>query len=199
MRVVDIEVLVQQARNDGKVPRVHGNGFIQLDLAGTVSRMHIWGHPDIPRQSITTAIHDHVFDFISNVLVGELHNHRYDIKPNQRGVFRLHVPQIRQGEDTVLVPVEKPNRYNAHCTEIEVVRAGTSYSMERGDFHETVVNEPTIAFMTKNGKTLSQNPKGLRPRVLVPAAHSPDNAFNRYTALPVDKLWQIVTDMLVHV
>lgn len=192
-----IAVRVTQARNEGRVPRVHGNGFIQLDLDPT-TRLHVWGHPDIPRQSITSAIHDHVFDFRSEVLVGELHNYRYNVVADRDGVFRVYRPRVRQGEDTILVADDEPNRVHAHQSEIEVVPAGDAYSMERGQFHETVVNAPTITLMRKNGKTLGQNPNGARPRVLVPFEFQPDNNFNRYDALPVEKIWWIIEAMLIH-
>ena len=46
-------------------PRVHPNGFIQLDISPR-KRFHIWAHPDIPqsgREDKEEDIHDHVFGF----------------------------------------------------------------------------------------------------------------------------------------
>ena len=44
----------------GSEPRLHGNGFIQLDL-GDDQRLHIWS-PDLPpAQRVSTQIHDHQF------------------------------------------------------------------------------------------------------------------------------------------
>ena len=70
-------------------PRVHGNGFIQCDLPHR-KRLHIWGHPAIPRQKVSSPIHDHVFSFASIVLVGRLVNIVYKAVSNgEQGKFRL--------------------------------------------------------------------------------------------------------------
>lgn len=50
----------------GERPRVHGNGFIQLDVTPR-TRLHFWS-PEIPRQKVATPIHDHVFGFVSYVI-----------------------------------------------------------------------------------------------------------------------------------
>jgi hypothetical protein len=52
----------------GVRPRVHGNGFIQVDLTAD-TRLHVWGDKRIPRQNVYTPIHDHVFGFESTISV----------------------------------------------------------------------------------------------------------------------------------
>ncbi len=51
-------------------PRIHGNGFIQVDL-DELHRLHLWDVM-IPRQSVDSSIHDHAFGFESRTLQGML-------------------------------------------------------------------------------------------------------------------------------
>jgi hypothetical protein len=46
-----------ELRDSDNYPRVHGNGFIQLDLPDG-KRLHVWDE-DIPRQKVNTSMHDH--------------------------------------------------------------------------------------------------------------------------------------------
>src|SRR5687768_2884644 len=81
----------------GGNPRVHPNGFIQLDLedvpeswhashkqghSGAARRMHIWNPPgvELPHQQTVNEIHDHVFDMKSNVVRGVLVQRLYEFK-----------------------------------------------------------------------------------------------------------------------
>ncbi len=63
----------ENLRDVGKNIRVHGNGFIQIDIS-SLTRVHVFGHPLIPRQLTPTPIHDHRFGFHSMVLAGCLVN-----------------------------------------------------------------------------------------------------------------------------
>lgn len=167
-------------------PRVHGNGFVQVDIDER-RRLHVWGHPDIPRQDVYHPIHDHVFGFESTVLVGRLVNVNYG-KPleNNEGRFRLYqaLPCKHGSADTKLAlpgPEDRTHglRYDFTPRRTDMVQAGETYSMERFDFHETVPVELSITMTVKSGLTLQQNPSGLRPYVAIPVDRQPDNHFNR--------------------
>jgi len=71
---------LKKVRADGGRPRVHGNGFVQLDLTER-SRLHIWGDPRIPKQKVATPIHDHVFGFESTIIVGRVISLTYAVTP----------------------------------------------------------------------------------------------------------------------
>ena len=60
--------LINELKERGISPRVHGNGFIQVDLTHD-TRLHVWGDKRIPRQNTYTPIHDHVFGFKSHLVV----------------------------------------------------------------------------------------------------------------------------------
>lgn len=92
----DAVFLTAAARRRGAQPRVHPNGFIQLDLeapaderwhegkqaghSGADLRLHVWNPPgvDLPHQDTVNEIHDHVFDMRSTVVRGELTQRLYE-------------------------------------------------------------------------------------------------------------------------
>jgi hypothetical protein len=165
-------------------PRVHGNGFIQLDISKSV-RLHIFGDERIPRTSVSTQLHDHTFGFTSKILSGTLENVRYSVRENPNGKFKVYRAFVRDKEDTVLrntnvrVTVEEAKR--------EILKAGDSYSMVAGEFHESIPCGRVVTIITKDGLTC-----GKSPSVLVPIGQEPDNDFNRYSLSP-EELWSIIT------
>lgn len=189
-------------RETGENIRVHGNGFIQIDLPEN-SRLHIWGHPDIPRQAESSQIHSHRFGFVSTVLVGSLVNVVYNIHPHRlhdipdkrirSEMFDMYVPQPRKSEDTELILVENntPLVYGLTPSRIEHCVAGGSYTMQPREVHETFVNQPTATLMTKRNTDESHTPE-----IYLPHNKRPDNQFTRYTALDDEALWNLTMDVL---
>jgi len=185
-------------RDHGARPRVHGNGFIQLDL-DPEQRLHIWGHPDIPKQEVATPIHDHVFGFHSEMLVGRLVNVVYDLcSPAYAGEeFEVWEPVPRHGEDTVLEPTGETGSIRMGCSLVLIAGSPflSEYDFEPFVFHEMFAPEPSATIITKRGPTLRENPTGRKPRVLVPVGVEPDNSFDRYDNDPED-LWRIIHEVL---
>lgn len=168
-------------------PRVHGNGFLQIDIApGT--RLHIWGHSKLPRQVVDTSIHDHRFSFESEVIAGRLVNAQYNRGHDYR--YRIFEPQTREGEDTTLHDTGR--RIGLSVSPAKIVRCGEKYEMPARAFHESFSDRPSATVMRK---TFVFN---YAPRVLVPDGAEPDNEFNRYD-YPEDYLWGIVQDVLGYV
>lgn len=192
------EVVIREmdkARGRGDEPRVHGNGFIQLDLTDSC-RLHVWGHAGIPRQQVQTPIHDHVFGFESYCLVGRLVNVVYETVDRHTGCFEVYEPSVRKGEDTELhlagVHVDAWPKY------AEMVDARSTvwkYQMFPGVFHETFAPEPTATMIRKEGLTQAQG-AARKPRVLVPRHTEPDNEFRR-DAFDTADLWRIVEEVLL--
>lgn len=171
-------------REHGENIRVHGNGFLQLDLPGQ-NRLHIFSHPDLPAQRQSTHIHDHRFGFKSQILRGRLANICYRVEASRAPTHRVYSAVPRNGEDTVL----KDTGFVGQLVAImaEVYQAGDSYKMWPKVFHETMTNELTVTFMAKNETT------DHAPRVLAPIGARPDNDFTRYDVDPLT-LWAIVKD-----
>ena len=181
-------------------PRVHPNGFLQIDLDSR-RRMHIWGHPDIPRQIAYHPIHDHVFGFKSTVLVGRIVNVVYRPREVEGGRYSLYQcrPFENRGWGTELAPAGIDDRAHDKRYEMDVVRADMvhadeSYSMKRFEFHESVPVQPSITVMEKDSPTLHENPNGPRPYVAVPERVEVDNEFKR-DAYPRDMLMRIFMEV----
>jgi hypothetical protein len=182
---------VDVANYRGARPRVHGNGFVQLDIT-TSRRLHVWGDSRIPRQSVPSTIHDHTFSFRSRVYLGQLVHREIALVPITSGPYeKYYAVTNRGGEDTRLL--KTPVRYEALITQETLLRAGDTYTFEARRFHETVAPWLCVTVIDKDGPTLSQG--GPNPNVLVPFGLSPDNTFDRYQTQP-DFLWQIIFEAL---
>jgi hypothetical protein len=175
-------------REHGQQFRVHGNGFVQVDLP-LDRRLHVWGHPRIPRQAESTPIHDHRFSFTSEVLRGRLVNVRIRLdEKSLRADHEVCVPKTRSGEDTILVKTGVFGMVKVE--ETEWLRPGDVYAMTIGELHEIYVNQTTVTLMEK----IRSDPS-YTPRVLCPMGENPDNTFTRYDLSPED-IYQIVEEAM---
>lgn len=188
-------------------PRTSALGMIQLDLSSR-RRMHIWGHPGIPKSRTfkpgekRVTIHDHVFGFRSTLYKGRMTNKVYELDPDG-SQFRIYQARVRQGDDTVLQPTPDLCDIRLKHTDI-VAPEGTreagmelphEYVIKPFEFHDTIVAEPTVTIIDKDGPSLAQRPDGPRPRVLVPVGQEPDNVYTRYM-VPPERLWEIIEEVL---
>lgn len=181
-------------RRAGRNIRIHGNGFIQIDLLDRPDqRIHVFGHPDILRQSSPTPVHDHRFGFVSKILSGCLVNVDWQACDPAKGQPATHMVCTYEApepgsEDTKLV-VHTDRLLALRKVGAAVHVAGGEYTVHAGRFHETFANEATITHMTKT-HTLA----AFQPRVLCRVGQQPDNGFNRYEMVSLPKLWEIVRD-----
>lgn len=181
--------ILEVARRMSTQPRVHGNGFIQLDLEKG-SRLHIWGHPALPRQKVDTGIHDHRFGFRSRVIVGRVVNAMWrTVEVDSEPTHKIYVPKPSKTENTTLQDSGEVVR--ARIYHSETVLAGESYVMHPRMFHETFTDRPSATLMTKTVEDHEH-----MARVLVPMGLEPDNDFHRDAALPCERLWEIIEEVL---
>lgn len=185
----------------GKDIRVHGNGFIQIDLPEN-HRLHIWGHVNIPKQKRASTIHDHVFGFTSWLLHGSMINVLYETLPatsESSNAYRVYEPKVREGQDTELMPTDTYVHVRETLRQFLYSKPKrnylSSYHMSPFVFHDTIVVGPTITVIKKHNLTQAEGAKPI-PRVLFVRSgdNSPDNDFNRYAFGP-DVLWPIVADV----
>lgn len=199
-------IALRELHESGAVPRVHGNGFIQLDLDDR-RRLHIWGHRAIPKQKVASPIHDHIFGFESEIVVGRLLNVNYDFIPwnddDESGPYRVFEPTVREGEDTVLnFNGEFCDVMISDCQLIDADTSNQNYFMQPFVFHETFTSGPAATIIEKDGLTHAQRAarfgveESAKPRVLLPQGHEPDNDFNRYEAMPPWLAWAVIKDVL---
>ncbi len=201
MSLLDIDKL----KASGEKPRLHGNGFIQLDLpqtrAGVKQRLHIWD-TQLPKQRVSTQIHNHVFTFSSMVIQGRLINRRVQILPagerGNPGTHFLYEAQPGEGQDTKLVPLLDGCVYADDIESRMHEASGPSsvYSMTSLDYHESISVAPRTATIMR--KSIFKDPHVtllMRPRVLVPLYATPDNDFNRHNAMTELDMWNFVHDV----
>lgn len=148
--------------------RFHGNGFIQVVL-NPVTRMHIYD-PDFEFKRVKNArIHDHAFDFTSQVLVGELLNERYDVWAPGAGHGLYKVDKQQEGE-----PLVRICGCGMDHVFTDVIKAGYSYKHSGPrNFHDTLAHEFTVTVMTKTGYHPDYSPR----IVALDDAPEPDDAF----------------------
>lgn len=172
-------------------PRVHPNGFIQLDLSDE-QRLHVW-HPDLPyRQKSFHPVHNHVFSFTSHIFSGRLVHVVYDLRLEPGGPYRLYRAECIGPEESVLTPLTGGAEMRLDVAYWEILQPGHTYRFRASLFHETLANEPTLTIMQKHGPTMYQD-NALKPSIVVPVGVVPDNEFRR-DAVDTDVLWDLIRD-----
>ncbi len=174
-------------------PRVHPNGFIQLDL-GVANRLHVW-HPNLPfRQKTFHPIHDHIFDLQSKVYSGRLVHVEYT--PELGTMYRRWmVSHLQTSEETILKLAEwHPSCYLV-ATSMEVIQPGGGYTFPAYKLHETLASEPTMTIMTKvmPEEDMKTGTNCAGASVMVPTGTEPDNDFNR-EVFDVGELWRLIEE-----
>lgn len=201
--LIEIKGMLIACQSNGAVPRVHGNGFIQIDVPWDDKvRINVWGHPDIPCQDSPSPIHDHRFGFISKIYKGVMTNHNLVYSHlHHAPTHQVYNPVCREGEDTILVP---ENQSYVADKQIDLLVGktqqfsqsyvpGETYEMRPFEFHETGVCEPTITVIQKFPVTVEYDSR--KAQVLVPIGAEPDNKFTRDNTT-AEELWRIIQETL---
>lgn len=192
-------ILMRQAKDEGRRPRVHQNGFIQLDLApasdstrghsGAFRRLHVFPWPLLEAQKTDSPIHDHVFDMWSEVLLGGLGQTIYNVDLEHTGepTHEIYIPHYEKASESTLAPTG----VLVHASERSVFAYGpdrqySHYEQYAHTFHETSWSSLSMSVMTK----MSVH-DGYDCRVLVPIDEKPDNDFKR-DSHPESMLWDII-------
>lgn len=179
-------------REFGRRPRLHPNGFIQLDLTkwGNL-RLHVWPDEPVPAQKTSHPIHDHSFDMESTVILGTLTNREFKFvlgqAPEGRTVvyYRLFQATRLAGQDTVLAEVDGLPGY-LQPTKAKDLTPGERYKLGRGILHESTPHGLTATIMEK----INPDPE-YGPLVAVPEGVQPDNDFRRET-IDEELLWSFI-------
>lgn len=180
--MINIPEMITELLVSENEPRVHGNGFLQLDLPDG-RRLHVWDE-SLPKQKVSSSIHDHAFAFKSTVLTGELTHVVYDAFPNPAGGYDVLAPVRTEGtEDTKLEPTGE--RMMVFEEFRKTIRAGGTYRFEPQKFHDTICNTLTATIIEKLYRL------DVEPRILIPHGESPDNEFDREAFNP-DLLWSVI-------
>jgi hypothetical protein len=207
MRIKDLSMYLRYHQE--AVPRVHGNGMIQVDVPSHPGlRYNFWGHPEIPCQKVDTSCHDHSFGFVSEVIKGELTHAWIYYSPLEAGQvnsqpighpmvkeFKIYHPRLREPDDPIAEDTILENSgqiCNLKLGRAKSLGVGQSYHLLPSEVHIIRPTRPSITLMRK---FKFPNPFGgcedRRPRVFVPPDDEPDNEFCRDQFDP-DFLWRII-------
>lgn len=196
------EVSKVRERGGGN-PRVHPNGFIQLDLedvadswnashkrghSGANRRMHIWNPPGIilPHQGTVNEIHDHVFDMESTVVKGVLEQRLYTMTiggftaPDHE-LYRA----VYSGKSDSRLESTGVKGYLVH-RESYPIKAGETYTQRAFTFHDSFAEGLVVTIMTK--KHIHDGDAS----VIVPVGTVPDNSYDRAGAMPTEDIWNAI-------
>lgn len=181
---------IDKARREGRQPRVHPNGFLQLDLDPDPNlpqrkrRLHIFDDR-LPRQVVRTSVHDHIFDMGSFVMKGTVINDVYKLVLDEDGEFEVYKAQEAKCTETNLVPTGE--RVRMEIARSTYIRMGMSYTFPAFEFHDSRHEGVTATIMTKEQVRVGT------PRVLVPVDAEPDNSFSREEQ-DIDALWALIEE-----
>lgn len=166
---MDIFQKIEQALGAGERLRIHGNGFLQLDLDNKTKRLHVFD-PALPcRQERPTVIHDHTQGFLSHVLFGTMINVSYRLVPGS--TYRVWTgfkngPNYQLSKSDQVTDIKEIDRL--------IIPTGFSYQVAPFVFHQTVTDQLTITVIEKQ-----EQMQGVES-VLCPIEYEPDNIFNRH-------------------
>jgi hypothetical protein len=173
--------------------RIHPLGFWHIVLArnGPLAlRLHIWPRSGRRPQAPFCPIHTHIFRFTSVVLIGEVENVIYTIRPTEnRPRFRVFEAAY-EGPESVLRSTGQ--LVDASPASAERVRAGDVYGVAEHVFHENLVHEGCLAATV----VLTEHVGGA-PLVLGEVDLVEDLRYIR-SMVDRDSVWIILRELVTH-
>lgn len=156
--------LIEDARARGGV--WHSNGFVvcTLDAAdwgitdGGALRLHLWPAGERVRLASNPPVHDHVWDLASRVIVGRLHERRYEIENDPDGRYEPYWARYGKGRDSVLEPSGR--RVRLVRTETIAHEAGSIYTLEAHRLHSSHARRGQLtATLMRTGPVSDESPR----------------------------------------
>lgn len=202
IRIAELRDEVAEIRREsGGNPRIHPNGFIQLDLepveenwhashkkghSGASKRLHIWNPPgfELPHQSTVNEIHDHVFDMRSTVVRGRLWQYLYELEASDEPQHEEYEAVYAKNSDSRLKPTGK--RGTLRAVQWFPIAAGASYTQPAFTLHDSSADGLVVTVMRK-----TEIHDGI-PHVICPIGQPPDNSFDRASAMPAEEIWAAI-------
>jgi hypothetical protein len=159
--------------------RVHGNGFIQIDLGGSPeTRIHIWTE-GLKRltQNVNTQWHNHRFGFVSAVLRGCLRQEEMKFHVQDGGDWRKwQVVGARTGTGNRRLAVQ-PDSYIMDLETVLMVTAGEVYSMRPRLYHRSVPWSKTVVTLFTKTQVIPDDK--YQASVFCKAGLEPDQKYDR--------------------
>ncbi len=134
---------IDDLRSTGAVPYFFGLGFIQLKLTDS-QRMHFY-HPDLKAISGKEEVHNHRYDFTSNVLVGEFSHTVWEFIHDPEGDHEKVLVSCKPDAPADPTPIGCGRiRHSGFYT----LAAGSSYRFPATQFHD-VFAQKAVTFLTR--------------------------------------------------
>lgn len=186
-----MEISFKKLKDSPYRPRIHPNGFIQLDISDNL-RLHVWVKEPLAKRKVDTPIHDHPFGFDSFVIYGQIGNVIYDVLPSTNGTYNVYqvMPYTTIREDA---PLERDkSSYELQRTKEFWTNEGERYHLEPYVFHETKISDLSATIIR-----VAPFDSRIPARVLCHSSMSPDRLFDRY-AVDQSVLWGVIEEVLDH-
>lgn len=153
-----MKVLYQELKNLQAKPQYFGLGFIQLKV-NALERYHFY-HPDLlPVVNIEEEVHNHRYDFESEIILGSLTNKIYHFEQSENGLYLLEnesCSEIKLTED------QKNKKIgNIELFSTIVYEKGNKYFMDYRTYH-TVNTKKCVTKLTRS-KYLQETAQVIRP------------------------------------
>ena len=177
-------MLIDELKSYNVKPAFFGLGFIQLKI-NDKERYHFW-HEDLPGIIAEEEIHDHRYDFISEVLYGSLYQEVWDFEENYLGTHEMYEVSC-DAENTV-----DPSYIctgDVYLTSSYELIVGSKYTMFADTFHKAKpLNGYAVTKLTRSATTKSM------ARVIKPKNTSHICPFSvKYSE---KELWEKIESML---
>jgi hypothetical protein len=171
--------------------RHHGIGVLQgyvIEDAAVEVRLHVWARELLkPGMDVSGDIHDHRFDMVSHVIVGDVGHEEIHPEASGDGPWRmLSLTHARAAKDTGYhgPTTELDGHYNARRV-VHLINAGHSYRFPRGRFHRSpILSGVAVTVVEKHNQ--SDEPA----RILYPVHTPPVMAFGH------DMDWAVIGPVL---
>lgn len=174
----------RELRRFGTVPRLHPNGFIQLELGTRKARLHVWPEEPIAVRTVDTPIHDHVFRFESRVLLGTLLHFIHEYVEDPQGKYCMWSAGCSAaGRAHQPLKLIDGRRYDQRTEACWRYLPGGRYSFDPFLFHKSVAVGLTATIIT-----IDSFDETASPRVICPVGVEPDSTFRR-DAFDPELLW----------
>lgn len=186
----NIELTYESLKASGQKPRVHGNGFIQIDLPQEGYRMNIWPkqRERFETQRVDTSIHNHKFSFRSMVLCGRLIHTQYeDLTVCIHGPYSVYKIVPGELEDTKMI-LATPHRVDFKHSQEFWLNKGSVYEFPHSQFHKT---DGSSEVLTATLMKKTEINDAVVPHVLCSFMKKPDNDYSRYQ-IEEEKLWPFI-------
>jgi hypothetical protein len=179
MKYLDYDYL----RSTGKVPHWFGLGFIQLKLTDD-TRMHFW-HPEYRQNVPLEELHNHRYDFHSEVLLGRITHEVHDVWEAQNDGDCLLV-QVSCDPDKP-APFQPRIECRTKQTGSYTMGCGSCYDFPHFGFHRVIT--PMAATLLTRGPVVKEYATVLRPKDVEAVCPFSDPK-------PEEECWRLIKDIL---